>query len=64
MLEMNVDGDGQIVEGVLSKDMTALGEYLHTWRLSSDIRNFSQNIRSGNTDAYHLRVYIRNVPAL
>ena len=30
----------------------------------SDIRNFSQNIRSGNTDAYHLRVYIRNVPAL
>ena len=31
---------------------------------TSDIRNFSQNIRSGNTDAYHPRVYIRKVPAL
>jgi len=31
-----------------------------TW----DIRNFSQNIRSGNTDAYHPRVHIRKVPAL
>jgi len=31
---------------------------------TSDIRNFSQNIRSGNTDAYHPRVHIRKVPAL
>ena len=31
---------------------------------TSDIRYFSQNIRSGNTDAYHPRVYIRKVPAL
>jgi len=31
---------------------------------TSDIRNFSQNIRSGNTDAYHSRVYIRKIPAL
>ena len=31
---------------------------------TSDIRNFSQNIKSGNTDAYHPRVYIRKVPAL
>ena len=31
---------------------------------TSDIRNFSQNIRSANTDAYHPRVYIRKVPAL
>ena len=31
---------------------------------TSDIRNFSQNIRSGNTDACHPRVYIRKVPPL
>jgi len=31
---------------------------------TSDIRNFSQNIRSGNTDAYHPLVHIRKVPAL
>jgi len=31
---------------------------------TSDIRNFSQNIRSGNTNAYHPRVHIRKVPAL
>jgi len=29
-----------------------------------NIRHFSQNIRSGNTEAYHPRVYIRKVPAL
>jgi len=29
---------------------------------SLDIRNFSQNIRSGNADAYHPRVHIRKVP--
>jgi len=31
---------------------------------TSDIRTSSQNIRSGNTDAYHPRVHIRKVPAL
>jgi len=31
---------------------------------TSDIRNLSQNIRSGNTDAYHPRVHIRKIPAL
>jgi len=31
---------------------------------TSDIRNFSQNIRSGNTGAYHPREYIRMVTAL
>ena len=31
---------------------------------TSDIRNFSQNIRSGNTDTYHQRVHNRKVPAL
>ena len=30
----------------------------------SDIRNFSQNIKSGNTDSHHPRVHIRNAPAL
>ena len=29
-----------------------------------NIRHLSQNIRNGNTDAYHPRVYIRKVPAL
>jgi len=31
---------------------------------TSDIRNFSQNIRSGNTDACHPRVYFTKVPPL
>ena len=29
-----------------------------------NIRPFPQNIRSGSTDAYHPRVYIRKIPAL
>jgi len=31
---------------------------------TSGIRKFSQNIRSGTTDAYPSRVHIRKVPAL
>jgi len=31
---------------------------------TSNIRNLFQNIRSGNTDAYHPSVHIRKVPAL
>ena len=31
---------------------------------TSGIINFSQNIRSDNTDAYHPRVHIRKAPAL
>jgi len=31
---------------------------------TSEIRNFSQSIRSGNTDAYHPRVHIGKAPAL
>ena len=30
---MHADGDWQTVEGVLSKDMTTVGEYLQTWKL-------------------------------
>jgi len=30
---MHADGDWQEVEGALSKDMAALGEYLQTWKL-------------------------------
>ena len=30
---MHADGDWQAVEGVLSKDMATLGEYLPTWKL-------------------------------
>ena len=31
---MHADGDWQAVEGVLSKDMTTVGEYLQTWKLN------------------------------
>jgi len=30
---MDADGDWQAVEGVLSKDMATVGEYLQTWKL-------------------------------
>ena len=30
---MHADGDWQAVEGVLTKDMATLGEYLQTWKL-------------------------------
>jgi len=30
---MHADGDWQAVEGVLTKDMPTVGEFLQTWRL-------------------------------
>ena len=30
---VHVDGDWQVVEGVLRKDMATLGEYIETWKL-------------------------------
>jgi len=30
---MHADGDWQAMEGVLTKDMATLGEYLQTWKL-------------------------------
>jgi len=30
---MQVDGDWQAMEGVLTKDMATVGEYLQTWKL-------------------------------
>ena len=30
---MHVDGDWQAVEGVLTRDMASIGEYLQTWKL-------------------------------
>jgi len=30
---MHADGDWQVVEGALSKDMVTLSEYLQTWKL-------------------------------
>jgi len=30
---MRVDGDGQAVEGVLSKDTATIGQYHRTWKL-------------------------------
>jgi len=30
---MHADGDWQAVEGVLTKDMATVGEYLQTWKL-------------------------------
>jgi len=35
---MHADGDWQAVEGVLSKDMATLGEYLQTWKLKLSTR--------------------------
>jgi len=29
---MNADGDWQAMEGVLSKDMTTVGDYFQTWK--------------------------------
>jgi len=34
---MHADGDWQAVEGVLSKDMATIGEYLQTWKLRLNI---------------------------
>jgi len=31
---MHADGDWQAVEGVLSKVMSTVGEYLQTWKLN------------------------------
>ena len=50
----------QFIERKTQVDTDAQG----TSRASKYIRNFSQNIRSGNTDAYHPRVHIRKVPVL
>jgi len=30
---MHTDGDWQAVEGMLSKDMATVGEYLQTWKV-------------------------------
>jgi len=30
---MHADGDWQALEGVLSKEMATVDEYLHTWKL-------------------------------
>jgi len=30
---MHADGDWQAVEGMLTKDMATVGEYLKTWKL-------------------------------
>ena len=31
---MHADGDWQAVEGVLSKDMVTVGEYIQTWKIN------------------------------
>ena len=49
---MHVDGDWQAVEGVLSKDMATLGEYLQTWKLKlSTTKTVSAAFHLNNKEA-------------
>jgi len=49
---MHADGDWQAVEGVLSKDMAALVEYLQTWKLKlSTTKTVSAAFRLNNKEA-------------
>ena len=48
---MHADGDWQAVEGVLSKDMATLGEYLQTWKLKlSTTKTVSAAFHLNNKD--------------
>ena len=59
---MHADGDWQAVEGVLSKDMAMLGEYLQTWRLKlSTSKTVSAAFHFNSKEAKHeLKVNFNN----
>jgi len=59
---MHADGDWQAVEGVLSKDMAMLGEYLQTWRLKlSTSKTVSAAFHFNSKEARHeLKVHFNN----
>ena len=49
---MHADGDGQAVEGVLSKDMATIDEYLQTWKLKlSTTKTVSAAFHLNNKEA-------------
>jgi len=49
---MHADGDWQAVEGVLSKDIATLGEYLQTWKLKlSTTKTVSAVFQLNNKEA-------------
>jgi len=59
---MHADGDWQAVEGVLSKDMATLGEYLQTWKLKlSTTKSVSAAFHLNNKEAKReLKVNLNN----
>jgi len=61
---MHADGDGQAVEGVLSKDMATQVEYLQTWKLKlSTTKTVSAVFHLNNKEAKHeLTVKYNNEP--
>jgi len=49
---MHADGDWQAVEGVLTKDMATVGEYLQTWKLKlSTTKTVSAAFHLNNKEA-------------
>jgi len=51
---MHADGDWQTVEGVLTKDMTTVGEYLQTWKLKlSTTKTVLAAFHLNNKEAKH-----------
>ena len=59
---MSADGIWQAVEGVLSKDMATLGEYLQTWKLKlSTTKTVSAAFHLNNKEAKReLKVHFNN----
>jgi len=59
---MHADGDWQAVEGVLTKDMATLGEYLQTWKMKlSTTKTVSAVFHLNNKEAKHeLKVSFNN----
>jgi len=61
---MHVDGDWQTAEGVLSKDMATVGEYLQTWKLKlSSKQTVSAAFHLNNKEIKReLKVIFKNGP--
>jgi len=59
---MHADGDWQAVEGVLTKDMATVGEYLWIWKLQPSItKTVSPVFHLNNKDAkYELKINQNN----
>ena len=59
---MHADGDWQAVEGMLTKDMATVGEYLQTWKLKlSTTKTVSAAFHLNNKETKHeLKVKYNN----